>query len=246
MSPLHLVRLRLDLRALVGFAIAERVDDDDRGYALHLALRRRLGAAAPQPFRLFDEAAAGPHLLGYAGDALALTDAAGLPASDPRLDAIFPEPPACRAMPAEWRTGALYAFEVRVRPLVRYGRTVRDARRADGRIGAGERDAFLAAIEKAGDGTVERAAVYRDWLVRRMARAARVERVEIVRLRRLTTNRSPHGRQGARRIEGYEALFAGTLAVCDPAAFAHLLAHGVGRHAAFGFGMLALAPPGRG
>ena len=37
----------------------------------------------------------------------------------------------------------------------------------------------------------------------------------------------------------------GTLTVTDPQAFAALLSGGVGRHAAFGFGMLLLSPPGR-
>ncbi|MEQ8964701.1 MAG: type I-E CRISPR-associated protein Cas6/Cse3/CasE [Azospirillaceae bacterium] len=41
-----------------------------------------------------------------------------------------------------------------------------------------------------------------------------------------------------------DAVFEGVLRVDDPAAFAALLARGVGRHRAFGFGMLLLAPAG--
>lgn len=243
MSALHLVRLPLDLRALAAFAIAERVDDDDRGYATHLALRRRFGAAAPQPFRLFETAATGPHLLGYATDATALLDMAGLPSLDERLDAVFPAPPSARAMPDTWRPGARYAFEVRVRPVVRYGPRAQAARLAEGKRGAAERDAFLAAVEKAGDGPVDREATYVAWFARQMAGAAQIDRSAVTRMRRLTTRRSTHGRPGAQRIEGCDALLAGLLSVEEPAAFARLLAHGVGRHAAFGFGMLALAPP---
>ncbi|MEE8524028.1 MAG: type I-E CRISPR-associated protein Cas6/Cse3/CasE [Thermoanaerobaculia bacterium] len=43
-----------------------------------------------------------------------------------------------------------------------------------------------------------------------------------------------------------DALLTGTLEVTDPDAFATLLARGVGRHRAFGFGMLLLRPPGSG
>jgi CRISPR system Cascade subunit CasE len=240
-SALHLVRLPLDVRALAAFAIAERVDDDDRGYATHLAMRQRFGAAAPQPFRLFQEGPAGPHVLGYATDAPALLDAAALPPVDNRLDAVFPAPPLTRPMPAQWRQGARYAFEVRVRPVVRYGPQARAARVGDGKRGAKERDAFLAAVEKDGAATVNREAVYAEWFRRQMAGAVRIERAAITQMRRLTTRRSAHGRPGAARIEGYEAFLAGTLAVEDPDGFARLLVRGVGRHAAFG--MLALAPP---
>lgn len=242
-EALHLVRLPLDLRALAAFAIAENVDDDDRGYATHLALRRRFAAAAPQPFRLFEAGPSGPHLLGYVTDAPALLDAAALPSLDERLDAVFPAPPSARLMPSSWRVDARYAFEVRVRPVVRYGAQVRAARRAEGKHAAAERDAFLAAVEKAGDDPVDRETVYLEWFGRQVEGAVRIEQAAISRLRRITTRRSTHGKPGAKRIEGYEALLTGVLAVTNPAAFARLLAHGVGRHAAFGFGMLALAPP---
>ncbi len=243
MSGLHLVRLPLDMRALAAFAIAERADDDDRGYATHLALRRRFGAAAPQPFRLFEAGAAGPHLLGYATDLPALLDAVALPPIDDRLDAVFPGPPAARPMPTAWRPGARFAFEVRVRPVVRYGPRARAARLAEGKHGAAERDAFLAAVEKADEGPVDRETVYLAWFARQVTGAARIERSTITALRRLSTQRSTHGHPGKRRIEGYDACFAGTLVIETPDAFIRLLSQGVGRHAAFGFGMLALAPP---
>jgi len=246
MSGLQLVRLPVNPLALTAFAVAEGADDDDRGYAAHLALRRRFGAAAPQPFRLFEPARGDAHLLGYATDAQALADADALPPADDRLPDIFPGPPACRAMPSEWRVGARYAFEVRVRPVVRYGRRLREERAGEGKSAAGERDAFLAAIEKAGTASVDREKVYGDWLLGVMSDAARVEHVDLRLMRRLSTRRSTHGRAGARRIEGYEVLFGGALSVVDGDAFNRLLARGVGRHAAFGFGMLALAPPRRG
>ena len=41
-------------------------------------------------------------------------------------------------------------------------------------------------------------------------------------------------------IDGPDATLTGRLRVTDPTAFAHLLARGVGRHRAFGFGMLLL------
>lgn len=269
---LHLVRLPVNPRALAAFAVANRASDDDGGYALHLALRCRFGAAGPQPFRFFAEHRAGPHLLGYTADPAALTDAAALPPTDPLLTGIFADP-VCQPMPSEWRSGQRLRFEVRARPVVRFGGRAREARRA--RPGAwlnraGEIDAFLAACEKAGaveDGNppVSREAVYLAWLADRLAGAAQTEATEMRLLRRATARRRVHPRPqpqpnpdeprpGApptreqlryQATQGPDAVLAGTLTVTDPAAFARLLARGVGRHAAFGYGMLLLSPPGR-
>ena len=248
MSGLHLVRLPLDGRALTAFAIAERADDDDYGYAAHLALRRRFGPAAPQPFRLSEDSPAGAHLLGYTGDPGALAEAAALPATDAGLDAVFPVAPAIRPMPDSWRIGARYGFEVRIRPIVRYGGRVRERRADDASAWqrrAGEVDAFVAACEKAPGASLDRAAVYCDWLIAQTAGIVEIARADPRLVRRLVTRRSSHGKPGARRIEGYEAVLAGELNVADPDRFAHLLARGIGRHTAFGFGMLLLAPLGR-
>lgn len=248
MTALHFVRIALDPHALTAFAIAERVADDDSGYALHLALRRRYGRAAPQPFLLRADGPGGPDVIGYAANPEALAEAAALPPADDRLAGIFPHSPASRAMPETWRTEARYGFEVRVRPLVRFGGRVREARSTRGdawRRRAGEIDAFLAACEKANGAPVDRETVYRDWLVARMQGAAEITSVQMVRHQRLRTHRSSHGRAGGTTAEASEAVFRGALSVADPDAFIRLLARGVGRHAAFGFGMLLLSPPGR-
>jgi CRISPR system Cascade subunit CasE len=247
MSGLHLVQLPLDRQALTAFAIARGVSDDDLGYALHLALRARFGEAGPQPFRLIERDGAAPHLLGYARDPGALADAASLPAIDPLIDALFPDAPRCRAMPASWREGARFRFDVRVRPVVRYGGRVRAAR-ADNASAwqprAGEVDAFVAACERAGAGAaVDREAVYASWLAARLGPAAVVEQAELRSMRRTRTQRSRHDGSGTRRSEAPDVLFSGTLKVADPESFAARLARGVGRHVAFGFGMLLLAPP---
>lgn len=265
---LHLIRLPVDLRALAAFAVANGVSDDDGGYALHLALRGRFGVDGPQPFRFFPEHRAGPHLLGYHRTPDALGVMWSLPPIDARLASVFPTAPATHPMPTEWRSGQRFRFEVRARPVVRYGGRVRAARR--GRAGAwlnraGEVDAFLAACERAGpvdegNPAVSREAVYLDWLARRLEGAAALEEAEMRLVRRADTHRRVHPPQvhGAspsdappsekpryRKTEGPDAVLAGTLSVADPVAFAALLARGVGRHAAFGFGMLLLSPPGR-
>jgi len=58
------------------------------------------------------------------------------------------------------------------------------------------------------------------------------------------TSREDDRRRASRAIDGPDVTFTGTLEVTDSAAFSALLARGLGRHRAFGFGMLLLAPGG--
>lgn len=270
---LHLVRTAINSVALQAFAARQGAGDDDLGYALHLALRRRYGTAAPQPFRLLP-GRDGTHdvLLGYAQaldalhaadprraggaspDPLPAWDAAWGADEDSYLAAVFPLAFEAKPMPRAWGVGARYGFEARLRPVVRYGPQVLAARKAAGAQGKTERDAFLVALERrdaaGGDhhtDPLERDVVYRAWLEQRLLPAAALDRLRLVSHRRIETVRAA-GTSGARprrRFEGPETVVEGVLEVADPAAFAALLARGVGRHAAFGFGMLLLKPAGR-
>ncbi|KQN40833.1 hypothetical protein ASG37_03425 [Sphingomonas sp. Leaf407] len=254
---LHLVRLAIDRHPLAVYAAERRLADDDGGYALHHALRNRFSSAAPQPFRYFAEHPRGPHLLGYVADRSALDDAAALPSADDLLRSVFPTPPDVQEMPATWRAGSRYDFEVRARPVVRFGkkkRAERAGRQDAWQRSASEIDAYVAACERVvaagGDSkTVHREHVYRDWLLARLDGIAEIEAVDLRMALRQRTRRSRHATpdKPARTcpVEGPDALLAGTLRVTDPDRFAALLARGVGRHAAFGFGMLLLRPPGR-
>jgi CRISPR system Cascade subunit CasE len=141
--------------------------------------------------------------------------------------------------------------------LVQRWRAERYAARAEGEAARGGKDAEAA--------LPTREAVYRDWLAARMVGAAGLADVRLVSMRdaRLWRKGTP-GEGAPRRMYGYgdaacaakprpvragramlgrrEAVFEGRLRVTDPAAFASLLARGVGRHRAFGFGMLLLRP----
>ena len=45
-----------------------------------------------------------------------------------------------------------------------------------------------------------------------------------------------------RASEGPHAVMRGSLTIADPSAFSRMLAQGVGRHKAYGYGMLLLRP----
>ena len=250
MSALHLVRTRIDASPLAAFAATQGVLDDDQGYALHLALRRRFGAAAPQPWRLLDDGM----LLGYATDPAALALPRALP--DPTGDwsgpaEIFPAPFENRVMPTTWAKGLVLRFDLRVRPVRRRGTLVRAARAETGAFDPGtERDAFLSAVEGLDEDRHDRtrATVYVEWLAERLTPAAHLDAAELTTFRRSRVVRSLPGKggrgPGGRGIEGPDAVLSGRLTVTDGAGFAALLAGGVGRHLAFGYGMLLLKPGG--
>jgi len=112
---------------------------------------------------------------------------------------------------------------------------------------AGERDAFLSAVEASPEGgaTIERNIVYESWLSERLAPAAKLVdgRCHMTQFRRTRLRRSLHSKGRTRAVEGPEALMKGRLQITDCDAFNAVLAKGVGRHSAFGFGMLLLSPP---
>lgn len=239
MSPsLHLVHMRPKLNRLLPWAQHQGLVPDkgqgDLGYAFHAALRAALGDLAPQPFSYRE----GQGLLAYSTQGGALKAAAAL--APPEVADMLgldesPQSPGLlvRPFPVSWKQGQLLAFEVRVRPIVRA---------KDGR----ERDAFLSAIERIPDGQFTREAVYVDWLKRQFVEAAQLQEVGMTAFQLSTVVRrgavQAEGGRPKRSVLGPDALFAGVLQIQDAQAFADLLTRGIGRHRAFGFGMLLLKP----
>ncbi len=255
---LQLARLPIDLPALAraarerGWTRAPRAAFDE-GAALHHLLGEAFGPGALQPFRLIvaPRARAGT-LYAYTkatADELRSTAAmVGLPeASELALPA---DRLATKPMPETWTAGKRLGFDIRLRPVVRLAKSLpppadRAGTQRHG-FGAGaEVDAFLAAALRDPDPAVmgsavrSREGVYGKWLADRLEGAATVEAVRLVSFRRSRAARSGSAQ------EGPDAVLQGTLVVCDPAIFADRLRRGVGRHRAYGYGMVLLRPPGR-
>lgn len=238
-EPLRMLRLGLDARLLTAWAVRRRLTrpGDDLGYALHCLTRELFGPLAPKPFHLA-ERRSGLSLYGYGAATAAALRAQAAAFADPELCAVAPlEDLAVKEMPAGFEPGRRLGFEVRVRP------TRRGDRNGDRRQVV-ETDAFLQeAAAKPGE-ALERMTVYRVWLGEELARdgAAALLGGRPLAYRRTRLLR-PRADRSLAAIEGPDLVFAGQLAVVDAAAFAGLLARGLGRHRAFGFGMLLLRPP---
>lgn len=239
-TPLFMVRARFDHLRLLRFARAiglplPMVDD---GYVMHAALRALFADSAPQPFAA-QSGGAHSALLGYcSADNGELLDRARAAADPIAFSALDADSLCSKRMPDDWRPGAVYRFETRVCPVARL-------KAASGQKRGTEMDLFLNRCLRAGDGNpVDRESVYREWLAAELSRdgAARLRDSRMIRFQRVRLSRRDRGAAARRfaRCERPDATIAGSLEVVDPDAFAVLLRRGLGRHRAFGFGMLLL------
>lgn len=150
------------------------------------------------------------------------------------------------AIPAGRRVG----FRVRVCPIVRSKHT-REGEPAPrvkkGRVVSREMDAFVHALRLAPEGArPTREDVYCRWLGEQLARdgAATLERAAMAEFRQDEARRHTHPKgdepRKTERLLRPNAVIEGALVVKDEDAFRALLARGVGRHRAYGFGMLVI------
>lgn len=239
-EPLFLLHTQPDPQRLAVWAARNRLLDlqGDLGYAIHALLHAAFGEDAPQPFRYLD---AEQGLIAYTRlSAPELVQCAAL--ADPDVaaalglvQALHHTGLSVRPFPTQWAAGHMLGFEVRVRPIIREGKTGR------------ERDAFLAAIDKAVDKEVDRSDVYVQWLRDLLTRQggaemleARVTRYQLLGVTRKSQRNNSEDVRRSRLVSGPDAVLSGQLRVTNPQAFAQLIARGVGRHRAFGFGLLLL------
>ncbi len=266
MSTLYLIHLPVSLPALARWAATrnygwttrrgrdgkERDASFDEGYALHHLLVETFGAGALHPFRLFvaprskqGNIYAYSHsdgtILLETAHACALPEVAGI------LDLAQLR---SKEMLDSWRPGRRLGFETRVRPV---RRLMKPLPHSGGGAFANEAevDVFLIeALRRFAEGTSaeenmlqegrSRERVYTDWLAERLAGAATLE--PGVKLAHFLRRRA--ARKGF-APEGPDANLQGNLIVQDPIRFQELLTKGIGRHKAYGYGMLLLRPPGR-
>ena len=239
MQPLQMIRAEVNVRDFQRWMGMRRLQDPDHG--MHCLLTECFGKdLALKPFRaIFPRGGSLGCLYGYGPvDAEELREAASV-YGDPLQCRIIPAHSIeSKLMPTEWPVGKRLGFEARVRPIVR--RTDK----AECRPGK-EWDAFqLEAIRyPKGEMPRSREEVYTDWLWRQLDGRGGAA-LESATLQSFQRTRAVRKRQ-SRYSEGPDALMRGVLTVTDGKAFAELLARGVGRHRAYGYGMLLLRPAGQ-
>lgn len=254
-DALHMLQASLDPRQLANLGKREGLPrhQDDLDYLVHALLAALFGEGTVQPFRVMGEASR-VRILGYSAQgADALREHADTFSEPADHAACDWQELASRPLPGEWETGRRLGFEVRACPVVRLSKAVEVAGK-DGEpmaYGQGaEVDAWIHRrfLVDPDAPPLRREEVYHQWLADRLQGAARLEASALDGFRRLRLVRKGRAAGGAKRksrvLERPEAVIHGTLQVEDGARFHDLLKRGIGRHKAFGFGMLLLRPPG--
>lgn len=233
MSELHLVRIPVHAPRLLRFAAEHGITQEDEtlGYTLHAWFAALFGDQSPKPFRYFERK---HEVLAYSSqDAANLLAHAQAFATPQAWAALDPDGVVSKPMPATWRQGQRLRLEALVCPVARKDNE--------------EKDVYLRALDRLSEGETapSRAEVYRQWFLRQLDGAVRVDALELLgmsaRVRMLRRFRGG-GANRLRVVERPQAFFAAEVSITDPQRFAALIARGIGRHRAFGFGMILLAP----
>ena len=236
---LHLLRFDPDMARVAVWLAAEDLtprDNADDGYGWHALLTAAFGRdLAPKPFRIFARRGRPTQLLAYVQADAAALKARAIDFADPVvIAALGVESLASKPMP-DFDAGRRLGFSARLRPTVR---TDRDGDRARSR----ELDVFVAAKLAADPGqSLDKVGIYADWARNQIDEAA--AEVESLRIDGLESSDIVRRGRPFARIPGHTVTVAGTLRVADAGRFAALLARGLGRHRAFGYGMVLLSPP---
>ena len=225
----HMLELRIDPEAFISFAQDQGINrnsDEDLGYVLHAWTKALFQELAPQPFRLLHGRS--QRLLAYSQQAGAVlmeqaqTFANPLALGVTRIDDLQ----YAKRMPEQWKTGRRLGFEVLFCPTSRKN--------------GHEKDLYLHHLERHPEGARidSREQVYRDWLVKQFNQAAHLEAAELEHFRFVSQYR-----RGIKiKLQRPQVCFKGILRIDDSDCFKNLLARGIGRHRAFGYGMLLLRP----
>ena len=259
-ETLHMIRADIDALQFRRWMGTRRLVDDD--HAMHCLLTECFGRdIAPKPFRLML-----PHdgrhgtLYGYArSSADELRDTASLFACPLQEKALPLASLDSKPMPSLWQVGRRLGFEVRIRPVVRptknagqrecdrhYLKEKKDGSRqtCPHCRPRKECDAFQYEAIKFPRGEMKRSReeIYGEWLQARFEQKGGaimdLKTTKLVSFRRTRAIRKLRSRYS----EGPDALMRGELEIIDGAKFAKMLTSGIGRHKAYGHGMLLLRP----
>lgn len=261
-TPLQFVSVPLSMQALgrwaadrrYGWAIRKKTDGGgasvnfDEGRALHHLLSEMFGSGAFQPFNVRIPPGSDRGVIyAYARTDLSeLLETARACAAPETLEIVDLNAISFKDMPAAWESGRRYGFEVRIKPIRRLskplllpnGKTMPKGAEIDAYVLEGLRGAKVGTVLTPDTKVFrDRQAVYSDWLAEKLKDAARLgEDIRLAHYRRHLASRMTAG------VEGPDAVIQGTLEVTNPLLFSEVLASGVGRHCAYGFGMLLLRP----
>ena len=209
----------------------------DRGHAFHIILSSMFGKGRLQPFRIYgsDRQPYGA-IYGYTDENAETLRVLAEEVGPPDCAAVInPAALQSKAMPEKIPTGRILGFDVLVRPV---RRRQMPSKLHGGRVTTRELDVFGHGNDAFNDAGLTRDTTYQTWLNAQLRGTATILRSRIARYQRLATMRGDG--QGP---TGPDVTIHGDLRVNDPEGFNERIRRGLGRHKAYGYGMLLLRPP---
>lgn len=264
-GPTEINILRISMRPAALYTFASRtgisrswgksVGATDPGYIVHGALANIFGDHAPKPFYLLPSREVGALTRSgeIAGNRIVVLGYSSISEQELRERANSESPLGAeivdwgetriKKMPTLFSPGKRLLLTLKFCPVVRarYFSESRDDK-------WDELDAYLAAIQNAKKydhdlSTITRPQVYHDWILSRLEKSgiavesANITSFQLVNFKRRDRSRKfVHMRRPAAEVQAL-------VSIQDPALFRSSLINGVGRHKAFGFGMIRLSPP---
>lgn len=240
---LYMTQLHLDMERLIRFAEDNGINnpsDEDFGYLAHAWMMAAFNELAMKPYRLFygRKRESSVKLLGYTTYAPEKLKEHVQTFAEPSVASIFDiaELENTKKMPKKWSEGRRLGFETLVLPVTRKDNKEKDVYLR--KVGMGKDAQQIFSREK----------VYLEWLQKQLGEAAGIKSFKLEGFRltgifRRHTRTKEKGRRSAPFLKRPQALMTGTLVIKNQVKFAELLARGLGRHRAFGYGMLLLKPP---
>ena len=234
MNKLYLMQAKLDLVKFARWSAEQKFSDSDR--ALHCLVYGTFGKeSVPKPFLIQPatrKELGTASLLAYTP--LDATDLRALATTNQTLameSVIPPETIRTAPTPPAWPAGARIGFSTRVRPTMR--------RRWEETGKSTERDIYL---ERAGEMT--RAELYCDWTAQMLEKQGGATPVPDTLAMTQFQIRNVRRQRNSKQSNGPDTTIRGILEVTDPVKFGELLSRGIGRHRAYGYGMVLLKSMG--
>ena len=232
MNKLYLMQAKLDLVNLARWSAEQKFSDMDR--AVHCLVYGIFGKEnVPRPFLVQPERTdtlEKASVLAYTE--LEADDLKALAGKNQTLameSVISPETIRTAETPSWWKPGTRMGFSTRVRP------TMRSKWEETGK--STERDIYLGRANG-----MTRAELYCDWTAGMLEKQGGACPVTDTLAMTQFSIRKVRRQRNSRHSVGPDATVQGLLEVRDPEMFRELLSRGIGRHRAYGYGMVLLKP----
>jgi len=242
MSTLYMTQARLEMPVLIqlGRRLGLPLQTVDEGYLVHALLGELFGPQAPGPFSVLGMDGRYVKILAYGESSAAALEALAKATAAPELlNGVDWSTLETKPLPEVFPVSHKLAFDVRVTPVVRVHTPREHAKKG------AEVDAFLLACWDQGKGVVvNRESVYVDWLKAALERQGGASclgaRMKGFSIARTVRRRAAEKGRVAQVVKRPVAELSGALEVKSSESFHQLIRQGVGRHKAFGLGMLQI------